>query len=206
MLSLSPRYDLFRFMIPRDYIPEYLIEKYNKILSHTSGVLTNAVDYLNESIQGVNIPGISDIIHEQSQISFNSIRRDNRGSTGLGRINIEPSHPNMTYNSENPLSKIEHEITIKFRLNQGFYNWCLLYEVLLARVMKPELYEHENEMFEIELLNELGTPTTIFKMYQPKISGLDGIEFDYSKTERQMDTFTATITFNNVDIDFIIDK
>ena len=55
MLSLSPRYDLFKFSFPKDFLPEEVLVKYNKVLSKNAGVITNAIDYLNESIQGVSL-------------------------------------------------------------------------------------------------------------------------------------------------------
>ena len=54
MLSLSPRFDLFRFEIPKDYIPEEVRTKYDDIMSRRAGVITSCIDYLNESIQGVD--------------------------------------------------------------------------------------------------------------------------------------------------------
>ena len=37
MLSLSPRYDLFRFHIPKTFIPEEIEEKYTTVLSKKQG-------------------------------------------------------------------------------------------------------------------------------------------------------------------------
>ena len=60
MLSLSPRYDLFKFELPKTFLPKEVTEKYQKLLAAT-GVVSKPIDYLNESIQGINIPGISDL-------------------------------------------------------------------------------------------------------------------------------------------------
>ena len=64
MLSLSPRYDLFRFNFPIDFLPEEIEEKYSKILNKDPNVLINPIDYLNESIQGVTFPGIKELLVE----------------------------------------------------------------------------------------------------------------------------------------------
>ena len=73
MLSLSPRYDLFRFELPKDFLPESVQEKYQKILSKNAGVIVSPIDYLNESIQSVHIPGINDLVVEQTQHESNPI-------------------------------------------------------------------------------------------------------------------------------------
>ena len=62
MLSLSPRYDLFRFTLPKDFLPVEVEEKYATFFKNRQAVLVNPIDYLNESIQGIEFPGISDII------------------------------------------------------------------------------------------------------------------------------------------------
>ena len=74
-LSLSPRYDLFRFSLPKDFLPKEVEEKYMKMLSKDQSVLTTPIDYLNESIQGIDFPGISDIIVQQQQHGHNHSER-----------------------------------------------------------------------------------------------------------------------------------
>ena len=44
MLSLSPRYDLFKFSFPKDFLPKEVEEKYSRIISKDPGVLTSAID------------------------------------------------------------------------------------------------------------------------------------------------------------------
>ena len=201
MLSLSPRFDLFRFEIPKDYIPEEVLDKYNDILRKTPGVITNAIDYLNESIKGITIPGITDIITEQYQVSTNDIPLLTTPTIG-GKINREPNHTNSTYSSVNPIDKIEREITVTFRMNQGLLNYFMLYETLFHRICKPELYETAHDQFVIQLLSQQGNIISKILLFQPKLSQIDGLEFDYSKSERQEDTFSVRFVYNNIDFDF----
>ena len=58
MLSLSPRYDLIRFHLPKTFLPKDIEEKYTAILNKDAYTMTTAIDYLNESIQSVTMPGI----------------------------------------------------------------------------------------------------------------------------------------------------
>lgn len=202
MFSLSPRFDLFRFEIPKDYIPDAIRNRYDDLLSKKQGVITNSIDYLNESIQGVNIPGMSDLVHEQQQVSHNSIERN---ECGLGRINIEASHVNSTYSSENPLSRINKEIIVKFRLNQGLYNYLMMYETIMYKYVRSQeeaIHESSHDVFTLSLLSDDGLPTARILFYQPKISGIDGLEFSYNKVDREFETFDLTFVYNNVDFVF----
>ena len=199
-LSLAPRFDQFRFMIPKEYIPPEVLNKYDKILAKNPSIFMNAIDYLNESIKGISLPAIENLIVEQPQVSHNSIRE--KGELH-GRINIEPSHTNVTLSSENILSKINNTFTVTFRQNQGLYNYFMIYESIFHRYMKPELYhQNDTEMFDVVFLDEDSLPVSRMMLYQPEFNGISGLEFAYDKVERQTDTFDVVFTFNNIDFDF----
>lgn len=199
-LSLAPRFDQFRFMIPKEYIPSEVLNKYDKILAKNPSIFMNAIDYLNESIKGISLPAIENLIVEQPQVSHNSIRE--KGELH-GRINIEPSHTNVTLSSENILSKINNTFTVTFRQNQGLYNYFMIYESIFHRYMKPELYhQNDTEMFDVVFLDEDSLPVSRMMLYQPEFNGISGLEFAYDKVERQTDTFDVVFTFNNIDFDF----
>ena len=80
MLSLSPRYDLIRFKLPKTFIPTEIEAKYTEKLNSDAYTLNNAIDYLNESIQGVTIPGMSGLTIVQQQHGRNSINAYNTNS------------------------------------------------------------------------------------------------------------------------------
>ena len=200
-LSLSPRFDQFRFMIPKEYIPQEVRDKYDAILQRDPSVFMTSMDYLNESIKGVSLPPIEGLIVEQPQVSHNDITT---GAKIGRRINTEPAHRNVTLSSENILTKIGNTFTVTFRQNQGLYNYFMIYESIFHRYMKPELYrQNDNEMFDVIFLDENSLPVSRMMLYQPEFNGISGLEFSYDKAERQNETFDVTFTFNNIDFDFL---
>lgn len=199
-LSLAPRFDQFRFMIPKEYIPAAVREKYDRMLAKNPSPFMSSMDYLNESIKGISLPAIENLITEQPQISRNSNTENGRLR---GRINIEPAHTNVTLSSENILSKINNTFTVTFRQNQGLYNYFMIYESIFHRYMKPELYrQNETELFDIVFLDEESIPVSRMMLYQPEFNGISGLDFSYDKVERQTDTFEVVFTFNDIDFDF----
>lgn len=196
MLSLSPRWDQFRFMFPKEFLPKEVNDKWQAFMAKDAGVLTTPIDYLNESIKGVTFPGISDLIITQPQHSTNpNVRK-------IGRMNVEPNQNNSTYATNNPLDKIQREITVTFRMNQGLYNYFMLYETIFYRICKQHLYKDGDELA-IDVLGETGVVMARIRLSQCHISSLEGLEFSYDKVERQSDTFTMTIVFNNLDMEFV---
>ena len=196
-LSLSPRLDLIDFTIPSTFIPQELRDKYNNIISKKSpAVLTNAMDYLNESIVGLSLPGIQNLTVVQPQISYNS------GMASDGHLVIEPHHENKYMSAENPLTKMDTQITVSFRHNQGLLNYFLLYETAFHRYCRPQMYD-SNDVFTIYLKGEDGKYISKILLYQPEINSIDGLEFAFSKVERAYDNFNVVFDFNNIDFDFM---
>ena len=196
MLSLAPRYDQFRFLFPKEFLPPEVTEKWQQRINRDSAVITTPIDYLNESIRGIVFPGIQDLTIQQQQHSSNPIQR------GIGRINVEPNQNNTTYSTGNPLDKIQREITVRFRMNQGLYNYWMLYETIFYRVCKHELYKDGTDL-EIYILDEDGVRCAKVILEQCHISGIDGLEFGFDKTERQTDEFNITLVFNNINLELL---
>lgn len=196
MLSLSPRHDLFRFAFPRDFLPTEIVERYGKIINKEPGVLVSAIDYLNESIQGINMPGISDVNITQTQHASNSIIKTEK------RLNVEPRVDVIHTSTANPLDKINKEFIVTFRLNQGLYNYFMMYETLFHYICKPILKEEEPVLY-VEILDESGVIRSRIKFIDVHMDGIDGLEFNFNKVQRDMDTFSVTFKFNNIDFELI---
>ena len=187
---------MFKFSFPKDFLPEVINEKYNKIINKNPGVLTTSIDYLNESIQSITIPGISDINIQQQQHSSNSIKLNDN------KTNVEPK-TDITYTSStNPLDKINKEFKVTFRMNHGLYNYFMIYETIFYRICKPFNYGPDKILY-IELLGEDGRVASRIKFYDVYIDGIDGLDFTFNKMERDSGTFDVNFKFNNIDFEFI---
>lgn len=199
MLSLSPRTDQFRFMLPKDFLPTPVQEKYAELLAKNAGVIQTPIDYLNESIQGVSFPGIQDIVMQQQQHSSNSIIRTKN------RINVEPKVDINYITPSNPLDKIDRSFKITFRKNQGLYNYFMIYESIFYRMCKPELYPAD-KLLTVDILGEKGQIVSQILYKDCFLEGIEGMEFNYNKVERDMSTFDVTVRFNNIDFEFLENK
>lgn len=196
MLSLTPRFDLFEFRIPKDYFPQEIYDKYYRLINTDKAVIYDPVNMINESIQAITIPGINDIVQPQPQTSTNTIKRSSK------TINREPVHDNFYDVPNNPLDLMDKEFTVTFRQNQGLVNYFMLYETLFHHMCKPILYNKGEDVFIINILSEQGEIYSNITLYQPRIMGMDGLEFSYAKLERSSETFNVKFSFNNLDFDF----
>ena len=78
----------------------------------------------------------------------------------------------------------------------------MLYETIFYRICKPLNYGPDPVLY-IELLNEDGVVTSKIKFFDVYIDNIDGLDFNYSKLEREMSTFDVNFKFNNIDFEFI---
>lgn len=205
MLSLSPRYDLVRFHLPKTFIPTEIEEKYTKLLNSDAYTMKSAIDYLNESIQGVTMPGISGLTMTQQQHGSNGIDTSVNINGIRRRINVEPSHEITHISTGNPLEKIEKEFKVTFRNNQGLLNYFMLYETAFYYACREYRWEGEPVLF-IEILGEDGTVLSRVKFIDVYLEGIEGLEFNYSKIDRETGTFDVTFKFNNIDFEYLINE
>lgn len=204
MLSLSPRFDLFRFAFPKDFLPTEIEDKYQTILNRTPGVFSIPIDYLNESIQGITFPGLSDLNIQQVQHSSNSISTTEYSQKSLRskKINVEPKTDITYISSSNPLNNMDKQFKVTFRMNQGMYNYFMMYETIFYKLCKPINYGPQDVLY-IELLDEEGVVRSKIKFIDVHIDGIDGLDFTYNKLTRDLFTFDVIFKFNNVDFEFI---
>lgn len=200
-LSLSPRYDLFRLTIPKGFIPEEVRTKWTTLLSEDTSVFSDPIEYLSESIKGVNLPGLSDLLITQPQTGTNPITPTSRTGRSLGRINREPAQDNVSLSPGNPLSKIERTFRVTFRMNQNLANYWILYESIFYYYLKHISYD-STERWILDLPDETGKILCRIYFEQVYVEGISGIDFSYDKVDRQADTFTVDFHFNNLNIDF----
>lgn len=194
-LSLSPRYDLYRLLFDKTFLPEELYAKYSKLINADASVITTPIDYLNESIQAFEMPGISDLVAVQNQYSHNG------SAVNSHKFNVEPKRENNYVSPANPLDLINKEIKVTFRMNHGFYNYFMLYETVFWKITKNPAVQ-PNDNLTVHILDELGSIISTIYFYDCLITGLDGLTFNYSKMERSTETFDLTLRFNNIDFEY----
>lgn len=80
----------------------------------------------------------------------------------------------------------------------------MLYETIFYKICKPHLYPPVDKLY-IDILNEKGLSIARIVFTDCHIDGIEGLEFDYTKLEREADSFQVTFKFNNIDFE-LMDK
>ena len=201
MFSLKGRQDGFRLLLPQEFICDEINDKYAKILQNQKSFFTKPIDFLNETIQSVQVLGFSDGTVNQPQ-------------PGIGHPLIDPNRvkqnkflhtaTDFTYRSEvNPLQLIDKTLNITFRHTLGFLNYFLLFESFWYLYSRDKQYEDISFTFNIDIINQNGQVYSKIVLYDPIIHGIDMLDLNYTKPVAESQTFTAIFKYSNIDYQFI---
>ena len=201
MFSLKGRQDGFRLLLPQEFICDEINDKYAKILQNQKSFFTKPIDFLNETIQSVQVLGFSAGTVNQPQ-------------PGIGHPLIDPNRvkqnkflhtaTDFTYRSEvNPLQLIDKTLNITFRHTLGFLNYFLLFENFWYLYSRDKQYKDISFTFNIDIINQNGQVYSKIVLYDPIIHGIDMLDLNYTKPVADSQTFTVIFKYSNIDYQFI---
>ena len=201
MFTLKGKQDSFRCILPKEFLADEILEKYTRILQKAHSFYTTPIDFINETIQGVDVLGITEAAVLQQQTG--------RGNYATNPSTIEANKflhtaTDFAYRSEvNPIQLIDKTLRLKFRHTLGFVNYFLLFENFFYMYQRDYKYANMPEYIPIYLFDENMTAYAKIMLYQPIVSGLDMLTFDYTQPISQSQTFNMELKYSNIDFDFI---
>lgn len=199
MFSLRGRKDNFRLILPKEFICDELVEKYTKVLQDKHSFIVNPIDFVNETIQGVEVLGFTDSTVTQMQTfrgtNFSKREKEN---------NFLHTTSDVNYRSEkNPIALIDKTLNVKFRHTLGYVNYFLLFENFFYLYMRDTKYEDMVPNFFIDILDNIGNIYSRIEIIHPIINSIDMLSLDYTQPVAQSDTFTIQFKYSNLDFQFI---
>ena len=110
-MILNSRNNLFNFKFPRNFIPKEVADKYRPYLNRMPGnLMSEPIDFINYSLQGIALPGITFDPIEQSP-------NDGTTSYHRGAIPIQ--------------NTVERQFTVEMQLLDGYINYWIMQDTLL---------------------------------------------------------------------------
>lgn len=201
MFTLKSKQDSFRLILPKEFIAEEIVEKYEKILRKANSFYETPIDFINETIQGVDVLGFTEAAVLQQQTD--------RGTFATSPATVEANKflhtaSDFPYRSEaNPIQLIDKTLRIRFRHTLGYVNYFLLFENFFWMYQRDYKYKDMPEYIPIYLFDENMTAYAKIMLYHPIISGLDMLTFDYTQPVAQSQTFNMELKYGNLDFEFI---
>lgn len=202
MFGLKGRQDGFRLLFPKEFLVPEIEEKYAKILLDKHGYYLTPIDFVNESIQKVNVLGFQNgtVVQQQTTRGSNPTMYADR----IDQNKLLYGGSEFNYrNTVSPIALTDKTFNVTFRHSLGYLNYFILFEnfwYLFSRDMK---YDDMMQMLPIEILNERGEMYARIKLFYPMINSMDMLEFDYSQPIAQSQTFNIEFKYSNFDLEFI---
>lgn len=203
MFSLPGKRDGFRLILPDEFIPDEIQEKYTRILKESHSFIIKPIEFLNETIQKVEVLGFSSGTIAQQQTSHgNPIRTPSRVEENY----FQGGSSDVNYRSvASPLALVDHTLNIDFRHTLGYVNYFLLLESFCYQYSRDtsNLNKNLDFNFNVDLLNENGCVYSRIVLDHPIIDGMDMLQFDYTQPLAQSSTFRCIFKYTDFDYQFI---
>lgn len=203
MLSTKARQDGFRLSLPNDFLLNNIKEKYSKILQNQRGFFTKPIDYLNESIQKVQLLGFSEATVVQQQHGIGS-PLDPNNVNRIDANNFLHTASDFIYRSEsNPLQLIDKTLNITFKHNLGFLNYFMLFENFWNQYARDTDQGIIPSTFCIDILNYDGSVYCRVLLHGIYMHGMDMLDLDYSQPVASSTTFNVVFKYSNIEFEFM---
>lgn len=202
MFGLKGRQDGFRLLFPKEFLVEEVYEKYSKILKEKHGYFLTPIDYLNESIQKVNVLGFQNGTIQQQQTTRGS--EPTMDPSRIEQNKFLYGGSDFSYRaSVSPVSLTDRTFNVTFRHSLGYLNYFIIFEnfwYLFSRDMK---YEDMMQRISIDLFNEIGEVYSRIVLFYPMINSMDMLEFDYTQPIASSATFNVEFKYSDFDFEFV---
>lgn len=201
MFTLNARQDLFRLTLPDDFIAKEINEKYSKIINDNKSFIRRPIDFLNETIQSVQVLGFVDgTVQQQQSAKGSPIINQNR------KLENQFMHTATDYNyrsEKNPLALIDKTLNIFFRHTLGFLNYFLIFENFFYLYSRDRKYQEMPDQIPIDIMNNRGEVYSRIIVMEPVINGIDMLDLNYNAPNEAMSTFKVEFKYSNIDYVFI---
>lgn len=200
MFELKNRKDSFRLILPKDFLAKELDEKYTKIITRYNGFYKTPIDFLNETIQKVDVLGFNNaVINQQQQVQ----PQGQLISDGVHSDMSYPSYDNIYRNPQSYLSLTDLTMNIEFKHTLGYINYFMIYENFMYQYSRERTYDELPQYFKIEIFNELGEVLCNILFEKPLINGIDMLSLDYTQPIAQSETFKVEVKYSNLKFNFL---
>lgn len=201
-MFLKGRKDGFRFILPKEFICPKIEEKYTKILKSKNSFYTTPIDFINESIQKIQVLGFENATVMQSQPT-----RADQPTIDMQRIKQNEfmnTSSELVYRSEaTPISLIDKTLNVTFRHELGYLNYFLLFENFFYLYSRDESYKELTQNFYVDIINEKGSIYSRIELQSPMIHSMDMLDLDYTQPVAASETFQVVFKYSNFDFQFI---
>jgi hypothetical protein len=182
-MILNSRNNTYDFRFPRKFVPDEVAEKYRKYLSKIPGnLMFEPIDFVNYSIQGLNVPGIS--FDPITQNDWDGTTRYHRGAQPIQNL-------------------VERQFTVTMQLLDGFINYWIIQDTLLYYYARSTERAFTDDIT-LRVLDSEGASVAYFKFENPILNSIGELNLNMSENVAEFNTFEVTFYYNKINLELEI--
>lgn len=201
MLGLKGRKDGFRLLLPKEFLYKDIEAKYSEILKQKKGYFRKPIDFINESIQRVQVLGFTNAFIEQQQ------QRTGTPTIKMNRTEENafpyPASENVYRSPVSAASLMDKTLNIEFRHSLGYLNYFMLFENFWYIYSRDMKYSDICHQFYVDIFNEIGEVYCKIELVDPIISGMDMLDLDFTQPVAQSSSFKMEFKYSDFNFKFI---
>lgn len=201
-MTLKGRQDGFKLIIPENFICDEIKDKYAKIIQDQKSFAYRPIDYLNETIQSIQILGFLEGTVPQQQTGRGQQPLIDQSRKLQNRF--MHTSTDYTYRSEkNPIALIDKTLNVNFRHTLGFVNYFLVFENFFYQYSRDRSYKELCDSFTIDIFNNIGEVYSRIVVMDPVINSIEMLDLNYTQPVAQAQTFKVEFKYSNLDYQFL---
>jgi hypothetical protein len=178
-MILNSRNNGFDFRFPRKFVPAEVAEKYKKYLNKLpGGLLSEPVDFVNFSIQGISIPGIS--FDPVTQEDNDGTKRYHRGAMPIQNT-------------------INREFTVTMQLLDGFINYWIMMDTLLYYYARSTKQAYIDPLT-LRVLDAEGASVAYIEFTDCIMNSINELNLNFAENVADFSTFEVTFFYNKLNL------
>lgn len=178
-MMLNSRSNLYNLKFPRTFIPKEVADKYRAYLNKMPGnIISEPIDYVNYSIQGITIPGIA----------FDPVQQDANDGTITYKRGYVPIQ-----------NLINREFSVDMQLLDGFINYWILTDTLLYYYDRGNTKSYIDDI-KLQILDSEGLHVMSAVFEKPIMKGINELSLNMSSNVAEFTTFTVDFSYNKFNL------
>ena len=202
MLGLKGRADGFRLLLPKEFLHKDIEAKYAEILQKKKGFFVNPIDFLNESIQRVQVLGFNEAAYTNQQQ-----QRTGTPTFDFRRYEQDafpyPATEEAYRSPASPIGLTDKTLNIEFRHELGYLNYFMVFENFWYMYSRDMKYSDMMHNIYVDIFNELGEVYCKINLIDPIINGMDMLSFDFTQPVAQSGSFKVEFKYSNFEFKFL---
>ena len=201
MLALKGRQDGYRLLLPKEFLYKDIEEKYAQILKDKHGFFDKPIDFINESIQKIEVLGFRDASIPQQQTRTGTPTID---ATRVRQNEFQYPSTDEMYRAPLPgIALTDRTFNIDFRHTLGYLNYFMIFENFWYMYSRDMKYSDLMHHVYVDIFNEIGEVYCKIDLIDRIINSMDMLSLDFTQPIAQSQTFRVEFKYSNFNFIFL---